>query len=169
MKFFSENLDSLRKLYINQLQMMLSAELQIAEALPTLIEKSTDAELKQAFHMHLGETKIHVSRLEQILRDATGEAMSMKCKVIPALVTEASDMITDTIDSSVRDAAIIAAAQRVEHYEIAVYGALRHFAQILGETAQAQILDQTIKEEGHADHTLTEISNRVNPSAQRAA
>lgn len=169
MKFFSANLDSLRKLYINQLQMLLSTEEQITEALPKMIEKATDTQLKQAFQSHLQETEVQVSRLEQILQQATGEAKSIKCKVLAALVDEAEDMIKDASDESVRDAALIAAAQRVEHYEIAAYGAVRHFAQILGENSDAQLLDQTIKEEGHADHLLTEIANRVNPYAERAA
>lgn len=169
MKFFSANLNSLRKLYINQLQMLLSTEEQITEALPKMIEKATDTQLKQAFQSHLQETEVQVSRLEQILQQATGEAKSIKCKVLSALVDEAEDMIKDASDESVRDAALIAAAQRVEHYEIAAYGAVRHFAQILGENSDAQLLDQTIKEEGHADHLLTEIANRVNPYAERAA
>lgn len=78
-------------------------------------------------------------------------------------------MIKDASDESVRDAALIAAAQRVEHYEIATYGAVRHFARILGEASDAQLLDQTSNEEGHADHLLTEIANRVNPYAEKAA
>lgn len=169
MKFFSANLDSLRKLYINQLQMLLSTEQQITEALPKMSEKATDTQLKQAFQSHLQETEVQVTRLEQILQEATGEAKPIKCKVLSALVEETEGMIKDASDESVRDAALIAGAQRVEHYEIAAYGAVRHFAQILGEASQAQLLDQTIKEEGHADHLLTEIANRVNPYAEKAA
>src|ERR1700691_1146183 len=169
MKFFSANIDSLRKLYINQLQMLLSTEEQIIKALPKMIEKATDAELKEAFQSHLQETEEQVDRLEEILLEATGESKSIKCKVLPALVEEAEDMIKDASDESVRDAALIAAAQRVEHYEIAAYGAVRHFARILRETAQAQLLDQTIKEERNADHLLPEITTRVNPYAQKAA
>lgn len=169
MKFMSANIDSLRKLYVNQLQMLLSAEQQITEALPKMIDKSTDAQLKQAFQSHLRETEQHVKRVEQILQQCVGEAKPIKCKVLSALVTEAEDMITDAKDDSVRDAALIAGAQRVEHYEIASYGTVRNWARILGETAQAQTLDTTIKEEGHADHLLTEISARVNPYAERAA
>jgi ferritin-like metal-binding protein YciE len=89
MKFFSANLDSLRKLYVNQLQMLLSAEQQITEALPKMMEKATDTQLKQAFQSHLQETEVQVSRIEQILREATGEAKSIKCKVLAALVDEA--------------------------------------------------------------------------------
>lgn len=169
MKFFSANIDSLRKLYVNQLQMLLSAEEQITEALPTMIEKATDPQLKQAFQSHLQETENQVSRLEQILEQETGEAEDVKCKVLAALVTEAEDMVKDAADESVRDAALIAAAQRVEHYEIAAYGAVRQFARILGQANHAQLLDQTLKEEGHADHLLTEIASRVNPYAERAA
>ena len=169
MKFISANLGSLRELYINQLQVLLSAEQQITEALPKMVEKATDNQLKNAFETHLQETEEHVSRLEQILDENEGDAKTIKCKVVAALIDEAEDMIKDASDESVRDAALIAAAQRVEHYEIAAYGAVRHFAQILGETQQAELLDETIKEEGHADHLLTEIANRVNPYAQRAA
>jgi ferritin-like metal-binding protein YciE len=168
MKFLSSNIDSLRKLYVNQLQMLLSAEQQITQALPKMIEKSSDPQLKQAFQSHLQETGLHVTRLEQILQEETGETKSTKCKVIPALVEEAEGMIKDASDESVRDAALIAAAQRVEHYEIAVYGAVRQFARVLGETSQAQVLDQTIREEKHADHLLTEIADRVNPYAKAA-
>jgi ferritin-like metal-binding protein YciE len=169
MKFFSANIDSLRKLYINQLQMMLSAEQQITDALPKMINEATDTQLKQAFQSHLQETEQHVTRLEQILRQNTGDTDTVKCKVLSALVTEAEDMIKDAKDDSVRDVGLIAGAQRIEHYEIASYGALRQFARILGETAQAQTLDQTIKEEGHADHLLTEISDRINPYAEKGA
>jgi ferritin-like metal-binding protein YciE len=169
MKVFSANLDNLRKLYINQLQMLLSTEQQITEALPKMIEKAQDVQLRQAFQSHLQETNGHVQRLEQILGSVAGEAKAVKCKVMAALVTETEDMVKDAADENVRDAALIAAAQRVEHYEIASYGAVRHWAQLLGEKQDAELLDKTIKEEGHADHLLTEISNRVNPYAEKAA
>lgn len=169
MKFFSANIDSLRELYHNQLRMLLSAEQQITEALPKMIDKATDTQLKQAFESHLKETEAQVTRLQDILGRAKGETKPIKCKVLAALVEEAEGMIKDAKDDSVRDAALIAAAQRVEHYEIAAYGAVRHFAQILGEAQPAELLEKTIKEEGHADHLLTEIANRVNPYAQKAA
>ena len=169
MKVFSANLDNLRKLYINQLQMLLSTEEQITHALPEMIDKALDTQLKQGFQSHLQETRIHMQRLEQILNQAAGEAKPIKCKVMAALVTETEDMVKDAADDAVRDAALISAGQRVEHYEIAVYGAVRRWAQLLGETAHVELLNQTIKEEGHADHLLTEISERVNPFAQKAA
>lgn len=169
MKFFSANLETLRELYHNQLRMLLSAEQQITEALPKMIEKATDTQLKQAFQSHLQETHVQVTRLQQILREETTDEESIKCKVLSALVAEAEDMIQDASDESVRDAALIAAAQRVEHYEIAAYGAVRQWAHILGEPEQVMVLDQTIQEEGHADQLLTTISNRVNIEADRAA
>jgi len=169
MKLFSSNLDSLRDLYHNQLRMLRSTEEQIIDALPTMIEKSTDVQLKQAFQSHLQETRIHVTRLQDILREEHGDVESIKCKVLSSLVSEAEDMIKDATDPTVRDVALIAAAQRVEHYEIASYGAVRRWAQILGEAEQAALLDKTIQEEGHADHLLTSISDRVNVEAERAA
>jgi ferritin-like metal-binding protein YciE len=169
MKVFSENLDNLRKLYINQLQMLVSTEQQITEALPKMIDKATDVQLKQAFQSHLQETRGQVARLEQILNSAEGEAKTVKCKVMAALVTETEDMVKDADDDDVRDAALISAGQRVEHYEIACYGAVRRWAQILGEKQHAELLDRTIKEEGHADKLLTEIAERVNPYAEKAA
>lgn len=169
MKLFSADLDSLRDLYRNQLRMLLSTEQQITEALPTMIEKATDVQLKQAFQSHLQETRVHVNRLQNILREELREAEPIKCKVLSALVSEAEDMIKDASDVTVRDVALIAAAQRVEHYEIASYGAVRRWAQILGEAEQAALLDQTIQEEGHADHLLTSIADRVNVEADKAA
>lgn len=169
MKMFSANIDNLRNLYYNQLQMLLSAEHQITEALPKMASKATDPQLKKAFETHLEETRTHVTRLEQLLKSSKGEAESVKCKVLATMVTETEDMIKDAADDAVRDAVLITAAQRVEHFEIACYGTVRRWAQLIGENSQAEILNQTLQEEGHADHLLTQISERVNVSAERAA
>jgi len=169
MKFFSANIESLRELYDNQIRSLLSTEQQIIEALPKMIEKATDPELKQAFQTHLKETQNHVTRLEQILSERGGKVDSIKCKSTAALISGAEDLIKDTKDESVRDAVLIAGAQRIEHFEIASYGTVRNWARILGENRQAQLLDQTVKEEGNADHILTSIANRVNPYAEKAA
>lgn len=115
------------------------------------------------------ETVGHVTRLEDILDEETDNPTTVKAKALAALVIEAEDLLKDATDAVVRDVALIAAAQRVEHYEIAAYGAVRTWARILGKTAQADLLDRTIKEEGHADHLLTSIAERVNPVARRAA
>ena len=169
MKVFSANLDNLRKLYLNQLQMLLSMEQQIAAALPRMMDQAVDTQLKQAFQSHLQVTLLHVKRLEQILGTEPGVPAEVKCKAMAALANEADDMVKDAADDAVRDAALISAGQRVEHYAIAVYGAVRRWAQLLGETAHAELLDTTIQEEGHADRLLSEISERVNPYAQKAA
>jgi len=132
MKLTSANLETLRELYHNQLRMLLSTEQQIVDALPKMIEKATDTQLKQAFRSHLQETNVHVTRVQDILREETQDVKAETCKVLKALVTEAEDMVKDAKDEAVRDAALIAAAQRVEHYEIASYGAVRQWAQTLG-------------------------------------
>ena len=165
MKFFSENIESLRELYINQLRTMLSAERQITDALPKMIEKSTDLQLKQAFQSHLQETEVHVQRLEQILSESANESDDLKCKVLATMIDDTESVIGDIDDNSVRDAALIASGQRVEHFEMASYGTLRNWAEILGESGHAQLLNQTLKEEQHADQLLTQISDMVNPSA----
>jgi ferritin-like metal-binding protein YciE len=169
MKFFSENIDSLRKLYINELRTLLSTEQQITEALPKMIEKATDTQLKQALQSHLQETQVHVTRVEQLLTENGAKADSIKSKVTATLISEADDMIKDASDESVRDAVIIASAQKVEHFEIASYGTVRSWANILGQNKHVQILQQTLQEEGHADKLLTSIADRVNPYAEKAA
>jgi ferritin-like metal-binding protein YciE len=169
MKLIREKMKDLRALYTNQARLMLSAEQQIVRALPRTIEKANDEELREAFRTHLRETEGHVARIQGIVNHLTAETAEEKCGVVAALITEAEEMIEDSADIKVRDAALIAAAQRVEHYEIASYGALRHFAQVMGLDGDAEILNQTIHEEGHADHLLSEIAERINPGAQKAA
>lgn len=169
MKFFSANLESLRELYIDQLQQLHSAETQIIEALPRMIDEAMEPELKQALETHLQETRGHVTRLDQILQEASGNVDSKKNKGIAALISEGEDIIDDASDDSVRDAGIIAAAQKVEHYEMAAYGTVRSFAEILGLTNQADLLEQTLEEEKHADAVLTSISDTANTQADKAA
>ncbi len=140
-----------------------------------MVERATDQQLRQAFQSHLQETEVHVKRLEDILEKAKGIDLAttstspLKCKAMGALIEEAEDMILDARGANVRDAALIAAAQRVEHYEIAAYGAVRQFAHVVGESIAAEILDKMTKEEGHADHLLTSIAYRVDPDATIAA
>jgi ferritin-like metal-binding protein YciE len=169
MKFISANLQNLKELYINELRDMHSAETQIIDALPKMIEKSSDPQLKQALQTHLQETRGHVTRLDQVLQSAAGKVDPKKCKGIAALISEGEDIITDASDEAVRDAGIIAAAQKVEHYEMAAYGTLRTFAEILGLTQQADLLEQTLEEEKHADAVLTQISDTANTRADKAA
>jgi ferritin-like metal-binding protein YciE len=130
-----------------------------------MIEKSTDPQLATAFRNHLEETKGHVTRVEALLRDATGETDTSTCKVISALVTEAEDGIKDAADPSIRDITLIGAAQQVEHHEIAVYGTLRSWAELLGEDDSADILESILNEEKNADELLSTISDSVNTGA----
>jgi|SRR5579872_1973233 len=169
MNFFSANLDNLRKLYINELEHLHSAETQITEALPKMIETATEPSLKQALQTHLRETQGHISRLEQILSRTRGSVDSKKSKAMAALIAEGEDLIKDAADEPVRDAGIIAAAQKVEHYEIAAYGTVRTFAEIMGETSHADLLEQTLEEEKHADSVLTGIADTANTKADKAA
>jgi ferritin-like metal-binding protein YciE len=139
-------------------------EQKITKALPDLIENATDPDLADAFQMHLDETQGHVSTVESILRAHTGEASTETCKVINGLTTEASDTIKDATDPSIRDIALIG-AQQVEHHEIAVYGTLRRWAEILGLSQDAALLESIEAEEENADAVLTEIAERVNLEA----
>jgi ferritin-like metal-binding protein YciE len=169
MKFLIEHLKNLRQLYLNQLQMLLSAEEQIAIASLDMIERAADQELKATLQLHKEETEQHVLRLERILMAAAGAVKLIKCKAVHALIEETEDMLLDSRNEIVRDVALIAAAQRIEHFEIAAYGAVRRFAQILGESAAAELLTQTIDEEGNADHVLSAIAERLNMDAKQAA
>lgn len=165
MKLFSANIEDLRSLYIDNLQKALDMEQKITKALPKLIEKSTDPALANAFSEHLTQTEGHVSKVEALLRDATGDATTTTCKVISGLTTEAEDTIKDVTDPYVLDIALIAAAQQVEHHEIAVYGTLRTWATVLGREDHANVLDSILAEEEQADGLLTELSETVNTEA----
>jgi ferritin-like metal-binding protein YciE len=165
MKLFSENIEDLRTLYITNLKKALDMEQKITKALPTMIEKSTDPQLATAFRNHLTETQGHVSKVEGILRAATGEADTSTCKAISALITEAEDNIKDAGDASIRDITLIASAQQVEHHEMAVYGTLRTWAELLGYDDAADILESILDEEKNADELLSTISDSVNTSA----
>jgi ferritin-like metal-binding protein YciE len=162
MKVFSANIQDLRSLYVSNLKKTLDMEQKITKALPGLIEKSTDPELVTAFLTHLEETKGHVSMVDSLLQRNIGDSKTETCKVINGLTTEASDTITDVTDSSIRDIALIGAAQQVEHHEIAVYGTLRRWAEILGLADDAMVLEAIEAQEINADEILSEIAERVN-------
>lgn len=165
MKLFSANIEDIRTLYITELKKALDMEQKITDALPKMIEKSTDTELAAAFSSHLEETRGHVAKVESLLRKATGDASTETCKVINGLTTEASDTMKDVTDPNVRDVAIIGAAQQVEHHEIAVYGTLRTWASIIGENDDVNVLNSILDEEENADELLTSIAGRVNIQA----
>jgi ferritin-like metal-binding protein YciE len=165
MKLFSANIEDLRTLYVTNLKKALDMERKITNALPDLVEKATEPSLANAFRKHLEETKGHVSKVESLLRSNSGEVDTETCKVINGLTTEASDTIKDVVDPSIRDIALIGAAQQVEHHEIAVYGTLRRWAEILGLSQDAAVLESIEMEEGKADKILTQISEEVNIQA----
>jgi ferritin-like metal-binding protein YciE len=166
MKLFSANIEDLRSLYIDNLQKALDMEQNIVKALPKMIEKSSDPALGEAFSNHLEETRGHVSKVEGLLRQATGDASTTTCKVISALITEAEDTMTDVTEPAVLDVALIGAAQQVEHHEIAVYGTLRNWAEFIGLDSHATVLESILDEEKTADETLTELSDTLNTTAE---
>jgi ferritin-like metal-binding protein YciE len=165
MKLFSAHIEDLRTLYIENLKKALDMEQKITKSLPEMIDSTTDSELADAFRMHLDETQGHVSTLESLLRTHIGEAATQTCKVMSGLAAEGSDTIKDATDPSVRDIALIGAAQQVEHHEIAVYGTLRRWAEIMGLDEDAALLESIEAEEENADAVLTEIADRVNLEA----
>jgi len=166
MKLFSENIEDLRTLYVTSLKKALDMEQKITKALPTMIEKSTDPQLATAFRNHLTETQGHVAKVQTLLREATGDDSTSTCKAISALITEAEDNIKDAAEPSIRDITLIASAQQVEHHEIAVYGTLRNWAELLGQDGAANTLESILEEEKNADELLTTISDSVNTTAE---
>ncbi len=166
MKLFSENIEDLRTLYVASLKKALDMEQRITKALPTMIEKSTDPQLATAFRNYLTETQGHVAKVQSLLRDATGDVSVGTCKAISALITEAEDNIKDAAEPSIRDITLIASAQQVEHHEIAVYGTLRSWAELLGQDGAANTLESILEEEKNADKLLSTISDSVNTTAE---
>ncbi|HEY1647864.1 MAG TPA: DUF892 family protein [Terracidiphilus sp.] len=166
MKLLIEKIINLRGLYINQTRMLLSAEEAIVKGLDKMQDAATDIQLQQAFQSHRQESQVQITRLQRILNHTTGDVDEVQCESIKALIKE-GELIIQECDGTLRDVALIAAAQRIEHYEIAAYGALRSFAQILDLPGDAEALDQTLQEEGHADNLLTGISDRLNQEALR--
>lgn len=169
MKLVHEKLPHLEEFYVRRMRLILSAEELMLRGMPRMAETATDSELKQTFRMHVEETEVQAMRLRTILGRMAVKAEPVKNKAVEALLAEAEDVIDEADHDAIRDAALIATAQCVEHYEIAAYGALRHFARVLGRDEDAALLDQTIQEEGRADQRLTSIAERVNPTAKKAA
>ena len=151
------SLDSLEKLFLEELKDVYNAERQILRALPKMAKTAESPELKQAFTKHLKETEGQVQRLERIFRELGQAARGKKCKGMEGLLEEGKEVLEDEGEPAVIDAALIASAQRVEHYEIAAYGCLRTYAQLLGYSQAEQLLQQTLEEEEAADRKLTEL------------
>jgi len=159
--------NSLRELFVEELRDLYDAENQLTKALPKMAENASSSELRQAFEEHLEQTRNHVSRLEKVFADLGEKAKAEKCKGMEGLIKEGSDLLKeDDMDPEVKDAAIIGAAQRVEHYEIAGYGTVRTFAELLGEDEAVSLLEETLEEEKEADQKLTEIAEQINVDAK---
>jgi ferritin-like metal-binding protein YciE len=154
-------LESLQDLYLEQLKDLHSAEEQIIQALPKMIKQTKNPELRQGFEKHLAQTKEHLRRLDQIGQRAGQKLSGHKCKGMEGLIEEGDELMKKRADSDVLDAALIAAAQRVEHYEMAGYGCARTYARLLGLDDDAKLLQQTLDEEGDTDHKLTDLAERV--------
>lgn len=169
MGFFTSypNFDSMQSLFVDQLQDLYDAEQRLTKALPKMIDAASDPELKSAFQEHHRENQNQVSRLERIF-DLIGEKAKPKaCEAMKGLVDECEQMINAKGDEHVRDAALIAAAQRLDHYEMAGYGVTRTFAQQLGHNEAAQMLEESLNEEKAADSRLSRLAeNQINVQAQ---
>ena len=162
-------LDSLHDLYVEELKDLYNAENQLLKALPKMVKAATHLDLKNTFKEHLEVTRNQVTRLETIFEKLDESPKGKKCKAMEGLVAEAADTIAEDGTSSVKDAALIASAQRVEHYEMAGYGCVRTFAKLLGYEEAAELLQATLDEEGEADKALTELAETIiNIDAEKA-
>ena len=159
-------ISSLKELYLEQLKDLYDAEHQIIKALPKLVEQASSEDLKEALNEHLEITKEQASRIEQIFEGMGEKAKAEKCKGMQGVIAEGDELTGKVEDPDVCDAAIIAAAQRVEHYEMAGYGTARTFAEQLGEDEAADLLQQTLDEEKEADEKLTELATEINVQAE---
>jgi ferritin-like metal-binding protein YciE len=159
-------MDSLEDLMHDELKDIYDAEKQLTKALPKLAKKASNEELKEAFDAHLQETQGHIERLEQIFEQLEMPVRGKKCEGMQHLIAEGNEMIAECDDDDTRDAVMIAAAQKVEHYEIASYGTIRTWATLLGQTDVAALLEETLEEEKAADQKLTGIAESfVNAAA----
>ena len=156
--------ENLRTLYVNELRDLYSAEQQLVKALPKMAKNAESEDLGNAFTNHLEETKNHVTRLEQIFESLGENAKGKKCVGMEGIVKEGAEAL-DEYEGPVLDAAIISAAQRVEHYEMAAYGSVCAYAELLGRTEDLGLLKETLEEEKTADEKLTELSETVNEEA----
>jgi ferritin-like metal-binding protein YciE len=162
--------NQLRELYIQQLRDLYSAETQLVKALPKMAEAATTEELRSGFEQHLKQTEEHVQRLETVFSNLGEKPTGEKCKGMEGLIKEGREVIEDDdLEGELKDAALIAAAQRVEHYEIAGYGTVRTFANLLEDDEALELLEKTLDEEKETDQKLTEIAESVNLDAQGEA
>lgn len=162
------HLGNLTDLFVHELQDLYTAEQHITKALPKMAESASNSNLKQAFQDHLEVTKKQIDRLEQVLKSCNVSPGGVPCKAMEGIIKEGEELLQNKgdADPDVLDAALIAAAQRVEHYEMAGYGAVRTYANQLGQADAEKLLQQTLDEEGETDHKLTDIAGKINPKAK---
>jgi ferritin-like metal-binding protein YciE len=164
-----EKLNGLQDLFVHELKDLYSAEQQILQALPKMAKATEHGELRSAFEEHERTTREQVKRLDMIADELSVDIKGHKCRGMEGIIKEGQELIDSNSDADTRDAALIGAAQRVEHYEIAGYGTARTFAQRLGHGRAADLLQQTLDEEGKTDHRLTSIAEgMVNRDAEKA-
>jgi ferritin-like metal-binding protein YciE len=161
--------NSLQELYVEQLRDLYNAENQLVKALPKMAKAAQSEALRQGFEHHLEQTKGHVDRLQQIFSDLDENPKGRTCAGMEGLLEEGEEVIKEQSSSDALDAGLIASAQRVEHYEIAAYGTVRSFAELLGENEAVDLLQQTLNEEKETDEKLTELAKEVNAQAMNAA
>ncbi len=160
------DIKNFQSLYTLQLRYLLSTENQIVKGLTSMIKHASDEQLQQAFQSHLQETEVHVTRLETLIGDVNkGDVDDKKDLIITALVGSGENIVSESQEGAVRDAGLLATAQKIEHYEIASYGSARDWAKILGFSKHVETLQKTLDEEKHADELLSTISQRTNSVA----
>jgi ferritin-like metal-binding protein YciE len=157
--------ESLKKLYVDELKDLFSAENQLVKALPKMAKAASSDELRAGFEKHLEQTKGHVQRLEEIFQSLDESPKGKKCVGMEGLVKEGAEVMAEDFDDAVLDAGLIGAARRVEHYEMAAYGAVCEFAHVLGQTRQASLLEKTLAEEKQTDDKLAELAKEINAQA----
>ncbi len=160
-------MESLRELFVEQLKDLYSAENQIVKALPKMIKSADSKELKSAFEEHLEQTRGQVERLEQIFEELDESPRGKKCVGMEGLIKEGKELMSEDAEPEVLDAGLIAAAQHVEHYEIAGYGCVRTYAQLLGMKSAVKLLQQTLDEEKETDKILNGLAESINVEAKR--
>jgi len=154
---------------VEELQDLYSAETQITKALPKMAKAATSQTLKDAFESHLEETKEQIKRLDQIFENLGESSKGKTCEGMKGLLKEGDELMKEDADPEVLDAGLISAAQRVEHYEMAGYGTVRTYAELLGEDEAVTLLEATLKEEKAADSKLSKVANKINVQANKAA
>ncbi|MGA9393097.1 MAG: ferritin-like domain-containing protein [Candidatus Sulfotelmatobacter sp.] len=158
--------NSLQELYVDELKDLFSAENQITKALPKMAKAASSDELRQGFEEHLQQTKGQIERLQQVFQTLGEKPTGKKCLGMEGLLKEGAEVMGEDYEDALMDAALISAAQRVEHYEIAAYGSVIAYADILGESEQASLLRETLEEEKETDEKLTELAKEINAEAQ---